>query len=86
VKTHVFIPPRLPFRCGTRREGSLTTSSFQNAGRFVKHTTMADDEMEDYGFEYSDEDPEEEDVDVENQYYNSKGTYGPFYIVFFLGF
>jgi COP9 signalosome complex subunit 2 len=47
---------------------------------------MADDEMEDYGFEYSDEDPEEEDVDVENQYYNSKGTYGPFYIVFFLGF
>jgi hypothetical protein len=32
-----------------------------------------DDEMEDYGFEYSDEEPEEEDVDVENQYYNSKG-------------
>ena len=30
--------------------------------------------MEDYGFEYSDEDSqEEEDVDVENQYYNSKG-------------
>ena len=36
---------------------------------------MADDEMEDYGFEYSDEDSqEEEDVDVENQYYNSKGV------------
>lgn len=30
--------------------------------------------MEDYGFEYSDEDPEEEDVDIENQYYNAKGT------------
>lgn len=30
--------------------------------------------MEDYGFEYSDEDPEEEDVDIENQYYNSKGV------------
>lgn len=28
---------------------------------------------EDYGFEYSDEDPEEEDVNIENQYYNSKG-------------
>lgn len=28
----------------------------------------------DYGFEYSDEEPEEEDVDVENQYYNSKGA------------
>lgn len=28
----------------------------------------------DYGFEYSDEEPEEEDVDIENQYYNSKGT------------
>jgi hypothetical protein len=28
----------------------------------------------DYGFEYSDEEPEEEDVDIENQYYNSKGA------------
>lgn len=35
---------------------------------------MSDDDMEDYGFEYSDEDVEEEDVDIENQYYNSKGT------------
>lgn len=26
----------------------------------------------DYGFEYSDEEVEEEDVDVENQYYNAK--------------
>ena len=34
---------------------------------------MSDDDMEDYGFEYSDEDVEEEDVDIENQYYNSKG-------------
>eukprot|EP00227_Mantoniella_beaufortii_P013271 CAMPEP_0197592424 /NCGR_PEP_ID=MMETSP1326-20131121/15083_1 /TAXON_ID=1155430 /ORGANISM="Genus nov. species nov., Strain RCC2288" /LENGTH=438 /DNA_ID=CAMNT_0043158121 /DNA_START=13 /DNA_END=1329 /DNA_ORIENTATION=- len=31
------------------------------------------DDLEDYGFEYSDEEPEEEDVDVENQYYNAKG-------------
>jgi len=31
---------------------------------------MSDDE--DYGFEYS-EDDEEEDVNIENQYYNSKG-------------
>jgi hypothetical protein len=29
--------------------------------------------MEDYGFEYSDEEVEEADVDIENQYYNSKG-------------
>lgn len=28
---------------------------------------------EDYGFEYSDEEPEEEDVNIENEYYNSKG-------------
>ena len=28
----------------------------------------------DYGFEYSDEEVGEEDVDIENQYYNSKGT------------
>eukprot|EP00271_Cylindrocystis_brebissonii_P007584 TRINITY_DN2114_c0_g1_i1.p1 TRINITY_DN2114_c0_g1~~TRINITY_DN2114_c0_g1_i1.p1 ORF type:complete len:449 (+),score=140.52 TRINITY_DN2114_c0_g1_i1:158-1504(+) len=32
-----------------------------------------DEDMEDYGFEYSDEEPEEQDVDIENQYYNSKG-------------
>lgn len=32
-----------------------------------------DADMEDYGFEYSDEEPEEQDVDIENQYYNSKG-------------
>ena len=32
---------------------------------------MSDDE--DYGFEYSDDDNEEEDVNIENQYYNSKG-------------
>ena len=28
---------------------------------------------EDYGFEYSDDEQEEEDVNIENQYYNSKG-------------
>ena len=31
--------------------------------------------MEDYGFEYSEEEPEEQDVDIENQYYNSKGMH-----------
>eukprot|EP00884_Botryococcus_braunii_P000218 jgi/Botrbrau1/10197/Bobra.116_1s0013.1 len=34
---------------------------------------MSDDEDMDYGFEYSEDDVEEEDVDIENQYYNSKG-------------
>lgn len=29
--------------------------------------------MEDYGFEYSDDEPEEQDVDIENQYYTAKG-------------
>ncbi|KAJ8476019.1 hypothetical protein OPV22_019746 [Ensete ventricosum] len=33
----------------------------------------SDADMEDYGFDYSDEEPEEQDVDIENQYYNSKG-------------
>ncbi|KAL8095152.1 hypothetical protein AgCh_036559 [Apium graveolens] len=33
----------------------------------------SDADMEDYGFEYSDEEQEEQDVDIENQYYNSKG-------------
>lgn len=32
------------------------------------------DFVADYGFEYSDEEVEEEDVDIENQYYNSKGS------------
>ncbi|KAJ6827267.1 COP9 signalosome complex subunit 2 isoform X1 [Iris pallida] len=38
----------------------------------------SDADTEDYGFEYSEEEPEEQDVDIENQYYNSKGdiTYG----------
>jgi hypothetical protein len=30
--------------------------------------------LADYGFEYSDEEPEEEDVDIENQYYNAEGS------------
>ena len=30
--------------------------------------------MEDYGFEYSDDDAQDENVDIENQYYNSKGV------------
>jgi hypothetical protein len=34
-----------------------------------------DADMEDYGFEYSDEEQEEQDVDIENQYYNSKGIF-----------
>ena len=29
--------------------------------------------MEDYGFEYSDDDAQDENVDIENTYYNSKG-------------
>jgi len=41
--------------------------------------------MEDYGFEYSDEEQEEQDVDIENQYYNSKGISSKyFYFCFFL--
>lgn len=38
---------------------------------YLSATKMSDD---DYGFEYSDDDgQEEEDVNIENQYYNSKG-------------
>lgn len=41
--------------------------------------------MEDYGFEYSDEEQEEQDVDIENQYYNSKGIFNNYsYFHFFL--
>lgn len=45
---------------------------------------------EDYGFEYSDEEQDEEQVDVENQYYNAKSTFFKnsirFFSVFFLSF
>lgn len=41
---------------------------------------MVDADMEDYGFEYSDEEQEEQDVDIENQYYNSKGSFGLQYV------
>lgn len=54
-------------------------SALRSAGaRASKGTVpgaMSDDEMEDYGFEYSDDEDEDEDLDadIENQYYNSKG-------------
>ena len=39
---------------------------------------MSDDEFmmdaEDYGFEYESEDEDQPDVNLENQYYNAKGT------------
>lgn len=43
-----------------------------------------DADMEDYGFEYSDEEPEEQDVDIENQYYNSKGFFLKFILLVYL--
>ena len=45
---------------------------------------IEDADMEDYGFEYSDEEPEEQDVDIENQYYNSKGYLSMFSVIFSL--
>ena len=43
-----------------------------------------DADMEDYGFEYSEEEQEEQDVDIENQYYNAKGTSNWFVLSFFV--
>jgi len=47
----------------------------RSARETVLAGAMSDDEMEDYGFEYSDDEDEDEDLDadIENQYYNSKG-------------
>ncbi|KAK9016122.1 hypothetical protein V6N11_007202 [Hibiscus sabdariffa] len=39
----------------------------------INFFNWADANMEDYGFEYSDEQAEKQDADIENQYYNSKG-------------
>ena len=44
---------------------------------------FSDADMEDYGFEYSDEEPEEQDVDIENQYYNSKGSFFSFLFILY---
>ncbi|KAH1194468.1 COP9 signalosome complex subunit 2 [Glycine max] len=41
--------------------------------QLISYNMASDADMEDYGFEYSDEEQEEQDVDIENQYYNSKG-------------
>ncbi|XAR60294.1 hypothetical protein NMG60_11033603 [Bertholletia excelsa] len=66
-------------RTCTRNNLSLPFGAFFSLSfpcdRFLIHlSTMGSDaDMEDYGFEYSDEEPEEQDVDIENQYYNSKG-------------
>ena len=40
---------------------------------------MSDEEMEDYGFEYSEEDEPEEDeqIETENTYYSAKGALAP---------
>jgi hypothetical protein len=45
---------------------------------------MQSDMEEDYGFEYSDDDYAEEDVDIENQYYNSKGAWHKSYCLWLL--
>jgi hypothetical protein len=47
---------------------------------------IQDADMEDYGFEYSDDEPEEQDVDIENQYYNSKGYLSIFSLNFSIFF
>ncbi|OMO53350.1 hypothetical protein CCACVL1_28692 [Corchorus capsularis] len=59
-----------------RQTGLYVFSSFAIIVYLIKSINfwnLADADMEDYGFEYSDEEPEEQDVDIENQYYNSKG-------------
>lgn len=43
----------------------------QNTARGVTHANIPAD----YGFEYSDEEVQEDDIDIENQYYNSKGRH-----------
>ena len=48
-----------------------------------KNSIIMSDMDEDYGFEYSDEEQDEEQVDVENQYYNAKGTFKTFVSLFF---
>ena len=50
----------------------LLTTAYENRTTALR---KMNDDMEDYGFTYSDEDiDEEEDADVENHYYNSRGV------------
>ena len=48
-------------------------SSKNRLHRHHNRIIIMSDMDEDYGFEYSDEEQDEEQVDVENQYYNAKG-------------
>jgi hypothetical protein len=54
-------------------ERTRFTRTFDNQQQ-TRSVAQGDSDMEDYGFEYSDDDFAEADVDIENQYYNSKGT------------
>ncbi|KAF3670777.1 COP9 signalosome complex subunit 2 [Capsicum annuum] len=59
-----------PLTKGLSREGVERTS--KGMGLRPRTSQYDDADMEDYGFEYSDEEQEEQDVDIENQYYYSK--------------
>lgn len=62
----------------------VSNNSLFHFDNWQKHLSVClrysvDADMEDYGFEYSDEEQEEQDVDIENQYYNSKGIFDKYY-------
>ena len=52
---------------------AIDNDSPKKTSRRGKNSIIMSDMDEDYGFEYSDEEQDEEQVDVENQYYNAKG-------------
>ncbi|KAG5517215.1 hypothetical protein RHGRI_037839 [Rhododendron griersonianum] len=49
--------------------GAVSTAAF------ARKYSRSPHDGEDNGFEYSDEEPEEQDAEIENQYYNSKGLF-----------
>ena len=57
----------------TQRNFGRGGGTFSGACAAALQPGRAMSDGEDYGFEYSDDDQEEEDVNIENQYYNSKG-------------
>ena len=61
---------RTLFTPGARRCSHLLRSASGDGPRPRRAGDMSDD---DYGFEYSDDDQDEEDVNIENRYYNAKG-------------
>jgi hypothetical protein len=77
TRTYVYFRKERSYESTSKTLPSTKVPSNEDTvGRQGPEPNMED--LEDYGFEYSDEDSIEDDADIENQYYNAKGTHEQF--------